>query len=475
MKTKLQCILIGYPGEQSAQQHLNQLIKMEYKIDISFTSTFYARNLMEVGIASTYLDHYDISYDYVLQYRYEKERFMDILSKQPDYAAIFTRYFTNIHQIIEVIRIIKKHSPDTKVIFGGAFLVNVIENLNKRESEKIFELIDADYYINKIECYQQICDVILASSSNELNNISGLTYKLSESHRYTNVMKQHQMNVLPVDWTRFSDSMGTVSALRTKISCPFSCSFCSVKNKELPFNSIDLKTVQSELEKIAIIQRTKLINFTDETINLPKNKFKIFLRMLCEMRLGIKWYAFLRCEYVDYELVSLMKESGCIAVLLGLESGNQDILDRMNKQTIPSRNIEGIQLLKQFDIKLVTFFIVGFPTETRETLEDTVRFIKKIQPDFYKLNVWECDYNTKIWSERDKYQLKYNKYTWKHSTMTEAEAKENIKQMHQKISCSIDISNFDYSFALQMLVNGLSKNEIIHCLVNQKIRGEIYE
>ena len=73
------------------------------------------------------------------------------------------------------------------------------------------------------------------------------------------------------------------------------------------------------------------------------------------------------------------------SVLLGIESGNQGQLDRMNKKVMLEQLEYGILLLKKYSILTIGLFIVGFPGETENTVQDTVAFIQRLKPDFYSL------------------------------------------------------------------------------------------
>lgn len=100
-----------------------------------------------------------------------------------------------------------------------------------------------------------------------------------------------------------------------------------------------------------------------------------------------------------------MKESGCEGVFLGIESGNNQILATMNKIASVEKYLEGIALLKEFDIVTYGSIIIGFPGETGETVQDTIGFIEDSGLDFYRAQLWYCEPITPIRKDRQKYQL----------------------------------------------------------------------
>lgn len=179
----------------------------------------------------------------------------------------------------------------------------------------------------------------------------------------------------PLAWEESRELIFEITSLKTTVSCPFSCSFCAVKNKTDSYQTLPLGVIRENIERLMRLGRTKILHFTDETINLPRQRFLEFLNMLIELQSGFSWYSFCRCEYIDAQTAALMKQSGCLAVLLGLESGNDGLLARMNKQVNVERLLQTHRIYQQAGIATIGFFIVGFPGETEQSVEDTVRFI----------------------------------------------------------------------------------------------------
>lgn len=126
-----------------------------------------------------------------------------------------------------------------------------------------------------------------------------------------------------------------------------------------------------------------------------------------------------------------MRETGCDAVMLGFESGNQKMLDAMNKKTDIRKMKEGHALLKKFNITTIGYFFIGFPGETNDTVLDIVRFIEEVSPDFYFVRPWFCDVTTEIVQQKNKYGIEGMNYEWKHNSMDFTTA-ERIGNFHTK-------------------------------------------
>lgn len=85
-----------------------------------------------------------------------------------------------------------------------------------------------------------------------------------------------------------------------------------------------------------------------------------------------------RAQHLDYETFEVMKESGCREISFGIESGNQDILNRIDKSLDLDEAIRVIRTAKKAGIKTHASYILGYIGETEKTIQDTIRFAKKL-------------------------------------------------------------------------------------------------
>jgi radical SAM superfamily enzyme YgiQ (UPF0313 family) len=108
----------------------------------------------------------------------------------------------------------------------------------------------------------------------------------------------------------------------------------------------------------------RFLNVIDDTFNVPLPRFKDLLRMMIRNRFGFQWISFLRWGNTDDETFDLMREAGCVAVLLGIESGDPTVLRHMNKKATPDRYRYGIARLNAAGIASFASVIIGFPGET---------------------------------------------------------------------------------------------------------------
>jgi radical SAM superfamily enzyme YgiQ (UPF0313 family) len=109
--------------------------------------------------------------------------------------------------------------------------------------------------------------------------------------------------------------------------------------------------------------------------------------LLVDEGLKIRWGTNSRVDTIDEERLVWMKKAGCWIIGFGVESGNQEMLDRMKKGITIEQAEKAVKLCKKYKIKTYLLFVLGLPWETRETAVDTIEFAKKLDGDFVDFNI----------------------------------------------------------------------------------------
>jgi len=167
----------------------------------------------------------------------------------------------------------------------------------------------------------------------------------------------------------------------TSRGCPYKCSFCGLakmhKLGKARFEDAD--SVLSHLIKIKDIYGINRINFQDDIFTLDRKRL---YKVLCGIeKLNLRFRCMGRAGYDTEETYKRLAGAGCEQVAWGIESGSQYILGRMNKDVKVMDNYNVIQWAAKHGITSRAFFIIGFPGETEETLEETKDFIEWADPD----------------------------------------------------------------------------------------------
>ena len=202
----------------------------------------------------------------------------------------------------------------------------------------------------------------------------------------------------------------------TSRGCPFKCSFCGLaKMHELGFGvrMASPEVVISYIKQIKDQFGIDRFNFQDDIFTFNPKRLFYILDMLTP--LNIKFRCHGRAGYDREEVYARLSAAGCTQIAWGIESGSQRILDRMRKQVTVHDNYNVIQWAKKYDITSRAFFIIGFPGETANTIEDTKRFIEWADPDQYFVSNFIPYPGTDVGDNPNKYGITdilgdYNQY-----------------------------------------------------------------
>ncbi len=449
------------------KNHLYTLPDLINSYSVFDSSDLCMGDTFSAGIAylGTFLHRAGLTFDYVNSFQEEKDYIREILETcEVGVVGITTTLYVSVFPILEIMSFIKEIKPDVKVAVGGPFVSTNIRTQADTTVQYVFRQIGADFYINSSQGEKALADLTEALRDNKptdcINNIyykKGDEYVVYSSERENNILENNM-----VDWSLYKDRVGEYVALRTAISCPFSCSFCGFPQHAGKYQTTSLKAIEYELDKLNEIGKTHCVHFIDDTFNVPPERFKDLMRMMIDKKYDFKWHSYFRCQFADEEMVSLMKESGCEGVFLGIESGSQEILNNMNKRVTVEEFYRGHKLLNDYEILTFDSFITGFPGETKETVDATIKFIEEMKPTFYRSQMWYCEAITPIYQEREKYGIVGSNFEWTHNTMSATEAMDEIDRIICTIKNSIWLPqyNFDMDSVYHLIHRDMPMDQI---------------
>lgn len=196
----------------------------------------------------------------------------------------------------------------------------------------------------------------------------------------------------------------------TSRGCPYGCKYC---NKNVFGRKFRARSVESVLDEIDLLvsKNVKELHVSDDTFNLDKKRAnKICLEIKKRgYDLTIFPHNGIRVDSVDRELLKNMKDCGFYAMIYGVESGDQRILDNINKGIKIEQVLKAFKITKKFDFETWAFFIFGLPGETLETARKTINLAIKLDPDIAKFHILVPYPGTEVY-EYYKNRLRVNKW-----------------------------------------------------------------
>jgi radical SAM superfamily enzyme YgiQ (UPF0313 family) len=170
----------------------------------------------------------------------------------------------------------------------------------------------------------------------------------------------------------------------TDFGCPFKCDFCMIG--QLPYK---LRPVDEVIGELLYLKELgiRYFSFGDQTFGADRERTTGLLNGIVEKRIGLSWGCFARADLLDEGSLTLMKRAGCDLVMIGVESGDQVMLDNYHKGTTLENIRRAFALCKKHDIRTVATFILGLPGETEQSAHRTMDFALELDPDFASFNV----------------------------------------------------------------------------------------
>jgi radical SAM superfamily enzyme YgiQ (UPF0313 family) len=283
--------------------------------------------------------------------------------------------------IAEVVRKCDEHVP---IAMGGPHV--------SFEIEGSFRDLPALDFIGIGEGEQTMLDLVQALEGKmDLRDVRGLALRDGERVlRTAPRAPENELDRLPVparDLTPLSRYLAfdAHASVVTSRGCPYSCIFCSAPawtGRRVRYRAPNLCV--DEIEELGRIGFSE-ITIEDDLFTLNRKHLLAVCGELARRTTRIHWNAFSRVDTITPEIVETMAGAGCQAICFGVESGNQEILDLVNKKSDLQKVRDAMRMTQAAGVSAIASFIIGLPGETVETLRKTVEFSDRLHEDFGSL------------------------------------------------------------------------------------------
>ncbi|MDD5163425.1 MAG: radical SAM protein [Candidatus ainarchaeum sp.] len=174
--------------------------------------------------------------------------------------------------------------------------------------------------------------------------------------------------------------------------CPQQCIFCAgpqlMSGRRYRFRSP--RNIVDELKHIKKnFPKLKSVLFNDDTLNVNKKHILETCDLMIKEKINLPWAAYSRVDSVDEEIAQKMKKAGCFLVKVGFESGNDEILRSMKKgpRATAEQGKKCAEIFSKAGIQVHGTFVFGMPGETKETIQKTIDYAKKLDIDFVQFSI----------------------------------------------------------------------------------------
>jgi Fe-S oxidoreductase len=299
-----------------------------------------------------------------------------IIKLNPDFIGISANYSPLNNLAIELSERIKNHDKNIMIAVGGNHATasyrymlekskNSIDFIIRGQGEIIFlnllNALNAKADINSVKGISYLKDdkVICTSSQELIRNLDDIPMP---AYHLLNMDLYNRYNLI--------SSRG----------CPYKCTYCasSVISSNVCYRSPE--NIVQEIEHLIENYGHKVFWFSDDTFTSNFKHTNKLLDLIIEKNLNIRWSCLTRVNRTNKELLNKMKKAGCIYISYGVESGDVDMIEKMNKKITLQEVREALKMTKEVGIDMYTFFLIGYPGETIESVNKSFDLIRETQP-----------------------------------------------------------------------------------------------
>lgn len=300
--------------------------------------------------------------------------------------SVFTSHF---HSAKSYAKYLKSFLPTAKIILGGIHCSIF--------PEKTLQVINDVDFACVGEAEMVLPEFIKRwKNGGNFEGLKGLVWRLDGKIEYAGPPQlcQHLDSVpfparhlVPNEkYYNFISTKKNYTVLNSSRGCPFQCIFCEASGKK--WRSRSAQSVASEFEECYEKYQIREIDIFDSSFTINKNRVLEICRLLIEKGLNKKmiWDVRSRVDTIDKEMLEALKEAGCYRIFYGIESGNSEVLKKLRKASDLPRIREVIKQTDKAGISAFGYFLVGSPGDTKETIQETIDFSKKLPLDFAIFN-----------------------------------------------------------------------------------------
>jgi anaerobic magnesium-protoporphyrin IX monomethyl ester cyclase len=290
-------------------------------------------------------------------------------------AATYTRF-----EAIRIAETLKSYFPGVPVIAGGPhFMYCAKDTLEKVPGIDIIVRGEGDLTI--VELTRAI------ETGTELERVKGITFRANNRVVETpdrDIFKD--LDSLPI-YSGYSfetypeflfDFPGQIPAtsVMTSRGCPYNCIFCAKAGMKYRVRSAE--GVVDELVRLKETHKVEGINFLDLTFTANAAHVKAVCNAIINRGLNIKWWCESRVN-IRLDLLELMKKSGCVSMVIGVESGSPATLRSISKDINPDQVLEFCKRCYRLGIFVTPYFTYSYPDETEADVRQTLAFMEKLE------------------------------------------------------------------------------------------------
>ena len=332
-----------------------------------------------------------------------------IAEVQPDYLGITTVTLA-VGNAAEVGRGLKEQLPSLVIIAGGAHMSSApVETMERLHSFDVGVMGEGEETVLEVlSCLDE---------GRPLDAVPGVIFRKDGAIRRNKRRPLIQdLDMLPMPaWDLLEGMPGFYrpsapsyvrlpsATIVTSRGCSGNCLFCNSKALFGRLRCFGADYVMAMINHLIRVYGIRDISVYDDNFILNRERVERICRAMLDSKMDLTWSCYSRVDQGDAKLFSLMKRAGCWQISYGIESGSQMILDFIRKGVTLEQIRKTVTETKRAGIRPRGFFMIGHIKETRETIQETIKFMNRIPLDDFHFTYFTPLPGTPAYSIADKY------------------------------------------------------------------------
>jgi radical SAM superfamily enzyme YgiQ (UPF0313 family) len=305
----------------------------------------------------------------------------------PDVVAISTMAF-NLLDVMESAKHAKKVSTDILVCVGGPH-PSIFPELTAKIKEIDYAILgEGEFVFGEFLRHVQ--------EKSDLSSLKGIAFQ--KNGRTINTDRSDfikDLDELPFPARELTDIQSyfsplthrrPITTMMSSRGCPHRCIFCDRPHLGKKFRMRSPKNVVDEMEHCKALGIEDIF-FYDDTFTLNKKRVAEICGEIKGRNLEISWDIRTRVDAVDEQMLRDLKESGCARIHYGIESGSPEILKELRKDIDLEQAVQVFKYTRKMGIETLAYFMIGSPKEKMHHIEQTIRFARRLNPDYLHLGI----------------------------------------------------------------------------------------
>jgi len=357
---------------------------------------------------SSFLKNHNVECEILDFALHDKSEWLSLIKSHKSDLYGLTVYSSSVSTADIINKLIKSVHPESKIIWGA--------------THASYEWISSFIYSPELDFIalgegEETLLELCRNSDGNYNSIAGLANRDGQSMFISNLRPLiKNIDELPLpdrtidlhQYTRKVDGVPS-TPIMTSRGCSYNCLFCCSRYfwKYPRFHSFE--RVKTELNIIKE-QGFNAVHCWDDTFTLNHERLYKILDEIKRLKFTFRCNGDLRLD--TKEVLQKLYESGCREYAVGIESGDQQVLNAINKRTTVERNKQVMKWAKEVGLPIKAYLMVGNVGETMDSIKKTIDFIKQTGPEYYTISNFVPMPGCQIYSQPEKYGIKFRTKNW---------------------------------------------------------------